>query len=326
MSMKHLKYCPELNQITGSINATILLLQLEYWFAKMTGGKFYKFLDSCEHELYKQGDSWVEELGFSKQEFRTAFSKIGKVYTSKKAFKESKDLFNGKYYASYYDRIKGLTYYIRNDAKLSELFDDDSNKILYSEEKSTENTEDVLRTPQIIIPANPKTSSPLSVEYNKLLTSVKDTHPTKVCVPYETIKALFNQYCPSYPQLTLLTAKRKTLLKKLWYDMGQTLENFKQAFLSAENSDFLSGRLGSWRASFDWLIQEDKFVALLEGCYTNNRRQSQFSPSTPSAPKPHSKFTTMYSHYWDFEELEKLEDQYIDRQIAKYSTMSVALD
>ncbi|WP_070001126.1 hypothetical protein [Cellulosilyticum sp. I15G10I2] len=325
MSMKYLKYCPELNQITGSINATILLLQLEYWFTKMTGDKFYKFLDICEHELYKKGDSWVEELGFSKQEFRTAFSKIGKVYTSKKAFKESKDLFSGKYYASYYDRIKGLTYYIRNDTKLSELFHDDSNKISYSEEKSTENTEEVLRTPQNIIPANPKTPSPLSVDYNKLLTSVKDTHTPKVCVPYETIKTLFNQYCPSYPRLTLLTAKRKTLLKKLWHDLGQTLDNFKQAFLLAQNSDFLSGRLGTFRASFDWLIQEDKFIALLEGCYTNNRHQNQ-SSSTPSAPKPDSKFITMYSHHWDFEELEKLEDQYIDRQIAKYSTISSALD
>jgi hypothetical protein len=210
--MKHLKYCPELNQITGSINATILLLQLEYWFTKMEGAKFYKFLDICEHELYKQGDSWVEELGFSKQEFRTAFSKIGKVYISKKAFKESKDLFSGKYYASYYDRIKGLTYYIRNDAKLSELFNDDSSKIPCSEKKSTDDSEEPLHTPQNAIPANSKTSSPLSVDYNRLLTSVKDTHTTKVCVPYETIKMLFNQYCPSYPQLTLLTVKRKTML------------------------------------------------------------------------------------------------------------------
>jgi hypothetical protein len=116
-----------------------------------------------------------------------------------------------------------------------------------------------------------------------------------VCVPYETIKMLFNRYCPSYPQLTLLTAKRKTLLKKLWYDMGQTLETFKKAFQLAENSDFLSGRLGSFRASFDWLIQEDKFVALLEGCYT--------PPAPLITPKSAPKFTTMYSHNWDFDEL-----------------------
>lgn len=298
MTIKHLKYSPELNQITGSVNATIVMLQLEYWFSKTASNKFYKFLDICEHERYKSGDSWTEELSFTKNEFRTAFAKIGKVYKSKKAFRESQDLFGGKYYASYYDRMKGLTYYIRNNAKLSALF-------------NTESTDSKKQTS-----VNSKSASPISVDYSKSLTTENNTHTPTEPVPFETIQALFNQCCPSFPQLSFLTSQRKAKLQKLWHNLGQTLETFKQAFFLAEASDFLTGRLGSWRASFDWLISEDRFIALLEGGYTNPHYKKNVAHETALAAKTHckasQKFTVMYSHNWGYEELEKLEEQYID--------------
>ena len=84
--MNRLNYCPELNGVTGGINATILMMQLEYWFKRAESGRFYKFLEPCEDVNYRVGDSWVEELGFTKAEFRGAFSKIGKVYKSKKEY------------------------------------------------------------------------------------------------------------------------------------------------------------------------------------------------------------------------------------------------
>lgn len=310
MSFKHLKYYPELNKLTGSVNATIVLLQLEYWFAKCGGGRFYKFLEACEHERYKPGDSWTEELGFTKCEFRGAFSKIGKVYKSKNAFKASKDIFEGKCYASYYDRTKGLTYYIRNDEALAELFAAEVSFGKASEEVSV----------------NQENTSPISVEYSKSLPEVKDTHTavkgTQMAVgivPYETIKELFNTSCPSYPKVTDLTPKRRTMLYKLWQRMRQSLEHFKKAFILAEASDFLTGRIGAWRASFDWLIQEDKFIALLEGNYENRQASSSLGATlnnTKSAPSVNkSKFTSMYTHNWNFEELEALENKYIDEKI-----------
>jgi hypothetical protein len=307
MSFKQLKYYPELNGITGSINATLVLLQLEYWSEKCKGNQFYKFLDVCEHEKYRQGDSWVEELGFTKHEFRTAFAKIGKVYKSKKAFKESKDLFEGKYYASYYDRVKGLTFYIRNDEAVNKLFQNHT-----QDDLNLENT-------QIPVSTNTENVSPISIEYNNKLTSVKDTQTT-ACVPYETIKALFNNCCTSYPQVTVLTTKRKAMLQKLWHDMGQTLEDFKSTFLQAQSSDFLSGRKGGWRASFDWLLQEEKFIAIQEGVYDNYAHQT-----LAKGQPPKNKFTDIYSHNWDFEQLEKLEDQYIDNQVSRYQLATAAI-
>lgn len=74
-------YRKNLNKITGSVTATILLQQIIYWAKKSQGEPFYKFRAECHHERYKPGDSWTEELGFSLAEFDTALSKIGTKIT-----------------------------------------------------------------------------------------------------------------------------------------------------------------------------------------------------------------------------------------------------
>lgn len=121
--MKILRYIPALNQVTGGVSGSILMMQLEYWFEKAQGEVFFKFLEPCEDPAYKPGHAWTEELGFSKAEFRHAFSKIGVAYKSKKLYRESKDKFQGKMYASYFDRIQRKTYYIRNTQKVEEVFE-----------------------------------------------------------------------------------------------------------------------------------------------------------------------------------------------------------
>ena len=85
--MKKICYYPELVTITESITAALMMSQLEFWFKVREGKSFYKFLEPCEHEFYKVGDSWQEELGMSSSEIRSAFKKIGVPYKSKKAFK-----------------------------------------------------------------------------------------------------------------------------------------------------------------------------------------------------------------------------------------------
>ena len=107
-------YVPDFRPFAGSVTASILWQQLDFWFAQYPDG-FFKFLEPCKHEAYRNGDSWVEELGFSKDEFRTAFRKIGIVYKSKKDYNQAKDKFDGqKFFCSYHDKIKGLTWYLRN--------------------------------------------------------------------------------------------------------------------------------------------------------------------------------------------------------------------
>lgn len=128
-----IKYQPALRKIAGSLSATVLMSQLEYWFSKQ-GRAFYKFIEPCDHKLYKEGDSWSEELAFSGAEFRNAFKQIGVVYKTKKAYRESEDRFQGKMYLSYFDRVRKVTYYMRNDKLVENVFNALASKSI--EEKS----------------------------------------------------------------------------------------------------------------------------------------------------------------------------------------------
>ena len=77
-------YRKELKHITSSVTATILLQQMIYWWQKNGKKEFYKFIEPAKHNLYRDGDSWTEELGFSKKEFQIAFKKLENLGVVKK--------------------------------------------------------------------------------------------------------------------------------------------------------------------------------------------------------------------------------------------------
>ena len=116
-----IKYNPALKIEFGSQNAVILFDRLEYWFSKKKN-QFYKFIEPCQHDAYKTGDSWSEELGFSKKVFKTAFDKIGIRYISKTAFDKEVDPFKGKLFAYYQDRQTKKTIFVRNNTLLKDLY------------------------------------------------------------------------------------------------------------------------------------------------------------------------------------------------------------
>lgn len=72
-------YRKSLREIAGSVTGTVLLQQII--FRSKGRENFYKFKSPCSHELYKEGDSWTEELGFSPKEFDNALKKIGTKIT-----------------------------------------------------------------------------------------------------------------------------------------------------------------------------------------------------------------------------------------------------
>tara|TARA_Y100000815_G_C13304971_1_gene486081 strand:+ start:439 stop:1527 length:1089 start_codon:yes stop_codon:yes gene_type:complete len=121
---RRIPYLPELKAYCKTTNACILMTQLEYRFASMPEG-FYKFLSPCEHTLYKEGDSWTEELAFSEAEMRNAFENIGEKYSSIKKILEISqkggDPFVGKYYLSFRDVRNNLTYYKRNHQMVNKV-------------------------------------------------------------------------------------------------------------------------------------------------------------------------------------------------------------
>jgi hypothetical protein len=76
---KTIAYRPELRAITNSVTATILLQQVFFRWVNNDSKPFYKFKEPCNHKLYKPGDSWCEELGFSRAEFDTAWNALATI-------------------------------------------------------------------------------------------------------------------------------------------------------------------------------------------------------------------------------------------------------
>ena len=94
----------------------------------------------------------------------------------------------------------------------------------------------------------------------------------------EEFKLLFNVICVSLPEVRLLTKVRvahiKTLLSTLEKSGCTPIDYLKKV----ENSDFLSGRSGKWRATFDWIIAPSNAVKIIEGNYSGGEKpESQSS-------------------------------------------------
>lgn len=303
--MKKLRYYPELNKISGGITSTLVMLQLEYWFEKIEGNTFFKFLEPCQDNHYKVGDSWCEELGFSKGEFRTAFGKIGKVYKSKKEFNESQDKFDGKLYLSYFDRIKRLTFYMRNEELVNEYLDlqEEGKEICRSEEAE----------------------SPISVE-----SFTNHLHHKKSALPYEEILEAYHETCEELPRVEQISYRLNKNLSCIWKWVHEDIEKIKALFVKVKESDFLSGRIAgkSFIATLEWMMQRDKFEDILKGKYAVNfgRARDKYELENGKArevrsPKKNKGFTRMMAHNWDFNQLEALEQEYIEKQVTSYSSM-----
>lgn len=78
----------------------------------------------------------------------------------------------------------------------------------------------------------------------------------------------FNALCPSLPKMTKITDKRKKTINARLKDYPPDV--LETAFKKAEASSFLTGNNDRrWTADFDWLMNENNLIKVLEGKYDN---------------------------------------------------------
>ena len=88
----------------------------------------------------------------------------------------------------------------------------------------------------------------------------------------------YNAICTNLPKVVRLTDKRRRAVR-LIYGKGYTPEQLDEAFRRAQASSFCAGQNDRhWKADFDWLLNENNLVKVLEGKYDN-----------PAAAKPPEK-------------------------------------
>ena len=106
---------------------------------------------------------------------------------------------------------------------------------------------------------------------NKLFTSkdVNNNSPK----PKSVIQSFVDNYheiCVSLPKVKVVTPKREKSILKILEKYNSV--DIITVFTNAENSDFLIGKNDrGWKADIDFILREDKFVAILEGKYGGKR-------------------------------------------------------
>lgn len=137
-------------------------------------------------------------------------------------------------------------------------------------------------------------------------------------IPYEDIVNLYNKICISLKPVSKLTPKRKVMIGARYKEHKSELLIFKDLFSKAQASEFLKGKNSrNWTADFDWLLNAEKMIRVLEGKYDNNQNKGQAQQATKPSVKQNRFVNYQQRNDWDFEELERLEREYIDAELKK---------
>lgn len=107
-------YRPRLNAKTGGVLATILFQQILFRWEQNGCRPFYKFAapPGKPNKHYRPGDSWQEELGFSRYEFESARRQIAVPVDNR----QNKDEVLARYAIVYWRDHQNLTWYEVNVA------------------------------------------------------------------------------------------------------------------------------------------------------------------------------------------------------------------
>ena len=86
---------------------------------------------------------------------------------------------------------------------------------------------------------------------------------------YSRIAEAYNNTLPELPRVMKWTKTREKHLKARWNgnDEMQSVEAWEKFFKHIRKSDFLMGRSTTWKADFDWIINESNFTKIYEGKY-----------------------------------------------------------
>ena len=132
--------------------------------------------------------------------------------------------------------------------------------------------------------ANCKTNSKTNVsqaEEDKEREDEKDKDIDKEKITCQQIVDLYHSICKSFPSVRSLSDARKKAIKARL--KSYSLDDFKTVFENAENSSFLKGVDGGWKASFDWLIKEANMLKVLEGNYADKPKRYGRKEAVPGS-------------------------------------------
>ncbi len=258
--------------IEVSKHSCALFKQLNFWHSK-SGDGFYKFLAPCEHPWYRKGDSWCEELKVSENTLRKYLKTLCASYRSKKSFGEKLDPFEGKPFASYFDRLRKITFYFQNPQFSMKMAQEGR-----GEQKNfasrcgsdcvsidTDKTNNSLYPPKSPIDQNSKRE----VGSLNLLKIKKEGRGDLDAKSWDLAQQMYRLWKEktegAIPTPNLSERFAVRLLQALKTHFSNSLELWKSYCESVSSSDFLMGRIGSFKAWLVWVIREQTIQKIKNG-------------------------------------------------------------
>jgi hypothetical protein len=116
---------------------------------------------------------------------------------------------------------------------------------------------------------------PMTTNNNENNENNENNKPKKEKIPYQHIVDLYNDILTDLPNVFELTPKRKTGIKKLYNFKKEhkDISWWRDYFTFITKSNFLMGRVEmsgnheNWKCDFDFIININKFVNIIEGKY-----------------------------------------------------------
>lgn len=111
----------------------------------------------------------------------------------------------------------------------------------------------------------------------------KTPYENKREVDYQLVISTFNEICKSLPKVGKLTGQRRQKLNAVARHIG--IDKLLECFRLVEESHLMSGRQGKWRATFDWIIEPDNMLKILEGEYSYDNTSTSSAYHSSAAAK-----------------------------------------
>lgn len=112
-----------------------------------------------------------------------------------------------------------------------------------------------------------------ALSYYKMLSgSVNSNCVEDVGIAEKNVVEQFGKICIDLAKPRALTAKRKAAIKKAQQVLKKQNLTFEELFKIVQQSDFLCGRIKTgrnWKADFDFVLNENNIMKIIEGKYDN---------------------------------------------------------
>lgn len=119
---------------------------------------------------------------------------------------------------------------------------------------------------------------------------------------FNEVKQLFNSICVSLPPLEYdPTAQQARLVEQARINLRDS--SFEEFFKRVEKSDFLCGRCGKWKATFEWILKPENMQKIRSGKYDQSYKQAA-TPTNALTANPWENMTDeeaaeLAAHFYD---------------------------